>query len=133
MLAAKLRGTKPFHGGQFDSQRTSLRGSNSIPTSSVESIHLQTFLFGRGKLEYKSGGYAVSFQATSYTNSASTLISPGASVGLGASDRSSFGLDVQFQHWDTPVTTSGSFYARALTCSAVYRFDFNHRSYDQIR
>jgi hypothetical protein len=52
---------------------------------------------------------------------ASTVISPGAGVNLFFSDHFAFKGDFQFQHYDSPVTTSGSVYSKAFTIGLVYR------------
>ena len=80
---------------------------------------------GRGKINYESGGYINAAQTLVYTSSPTTVISPGGGVNFLMGDHYAVKLDGQFQHWDTPVNTSGRIYAKALTVGFVYRFNFN--------
>jgi hypothetical protein len=126
MFSAEVRGTEPLHDGSIDSQKDVLGGVK------IDHTYLQRFhpyadiLFGRGLIDYQGAGYLDPSRTLVYTSSPSNVISPGAGVDVDFSDQFALKLDAQFQHWDTPVTTSGSLYAKALTAGIVYRFNFNH-------
>lgn len=126
MLSGEVRGTEPLHDGRVDSQNDVLAGIKVDRVLFGRVNPYANILIGRGRIDYQSGGYAIPSQGLIYIGSNSTVISPGAGVDLDLEDHFAIKLDAQFQHWDTPVTTSGSVYAKALTAGIVYRFDFNH-------
>jgi hypothetical protein len=125
MFSGELRGTYPIDAGTIDSQKNALGGLKV--GRDFGRIHpYADILAGRGLIDYQGTGYINPSQTLIYTSSPSTVISPGAGVDLDLEDQLALKLDAQFQHWDTPVTASGSLYAKALTAGIVYRFDFNH-------
>jgi hypothetical protein len=126
MVSAEVRGTYPFHDGAIDSQKNAL-GGFKVDRTFFGRVHpYADILAGRGLIDYQGNGYLNAPQTLIYTSSPSTVISPGVGVDLDFNDQLAFKLDAQFQHWDTPVTASGSLDAKALTAGIVYRFDFNH-------
>ena len=60
-----------------------------------------------------------------YTQSASTVLSPGGGVDYDLFGDFGVKADAQYQHWDTPVTTKGSFDSKVLSLGVVYHFGFN--------
>jgi hypothetical protein len=126
MVSAEGRGTYPLHDGAIDSQKDVLGGFKVDRTFFGRLHPYADILVGRGLIDYQGNGYLNPAQTLIYTSSPSTVISPGAGVDLDLDDQLALKLDAQFQHWDTPVSRSGSIYAKALTAGIVYRFDFNH-------
>ncbi len=128
LFSGEVRGTYPIDGGAIDSEKNFLAGAK------VDRIFHQVIdpyadiLVGRGVIDYLNGGYVNAADTLIYTRSPSTVISPGAGVDIALTGHFWLKLDGQFQHWDTPVTASGSLYSTALTAAAVYRFDFNHHN-----
>jgi hypothetical protein len=59
-----------------------------------------------------------------YAQTASTVLSPGAGANLFLSDHFALKADFQFQHYQSPVTASGSVYAKAFTLGLTYRLPF---------
>lgn len=130
MFSAEVRGTYPVDAGTIDSQKDAL-GGLKVERTFFDSVHpYADFLFGRGLIDYQGPGYLNPSQTLIYTSSPSNVFSPGAGVDLDLYGPLAIKLDAQFQHWDTPVTTSGSIYAKALTLGVVYRFNFNHHPHD---
>ena len=62
---------------------------------------------------------------TLYINSNTVVYSPGVGLDYDLTHNLAIKGDVQFQHWNTPVTASGTIHPTALTLGAVYTFDFN--------
>lgn len=124
MISAEVRGTTPFSDGPVDSQKNVLAGG-TVDRIFGRLDPYAGILIGRGLIDYQSGGYLNPSRTLIYTSSPSTVMSPGFGVDLNLDDHFAIKLDAQFQHWDTPVTTSGTLWAKALMAGVVYRFDFN--------
>jgi hypothetical protein len=80
------------------------------------------FLAGRGSIDYENGGYTAGGLLCAQT--ASTVLSPGGGVDYDLFGHFGVKGDVQYQHWDTPVTTKGSFDSKVASVGVVYRFGF---------
>lgn len=122
----EVRGTEPvFHKGPVDSQKNALVGLK------VERIYGHAhpyvdFLIGRGEIDYQSGGFVNPAGTYNYLYTVSNVFSPGFGVDYDLTHYWAAKFDFQLQHYDTPVVTSGSIYAKSISVGAVYRFDFNH-------
>ncbi len=64
-----------------------------------------------------------------YLSSTSNVLSPGVGAEYRLTEHVSALADVQFQHWDTPATPSGTLWAKPMTVGARYRFNFNRHGY----
>jgi hypothetical protein len=78
------------------------------------------FLFGRGEMDYGSGGYL--FNNFSYLVTTSYVYSPGAGFDFDISDHLAIKVDGQVQRWSYAPTTSGKLYSTIGTIGLVYRF-----------
>lgn len=120
--SAEFRGTYPIDKGHISNQKNFLIGPKvEYP---IGRFHPYVdFLIGRGEIVYNPPFVVGSLE---YLSSNTVVYSPG--VGLDYDLTHSFAIkaDAQFQHWDTPVTPSGSLNPTALTFGVVYNFDFNH-------
>ena len=119
------RGTYPIHDGVVDAQKNVLGGIK------VERyygpIHpYADFLFGRGKITYESGGYPNPAGTLLYLDSISNVFAMGGGADITLTPSFALKVDGQYQHYDTPVTSTGHLYAKALSLGVVYRIDFNH-------
>jgi hypothetical protein len=122
----ELRGTYPIHSGLIDAQKNILAGGKLEHRLFSDRVHpYVNLLYGRGQINYENGGYISPDGTLIYIQTDSGVLSPGAGVDLDATHYFSLKLDAQFQRYGTPVTTSGSLYAKALTVAVVYHFDFN--------
>jgi opacity protein-like surface antigen len=83
------------------------------------------FFVGRGTIEYLNGGFIVGNLLYLSTNT--FVYSPGVGLDYNLTHNIAVKVDGQFQHWNTPVTPSGSIYSKALTVGVVYNFDLNPR------
>ena len=122
--AFEIRGTYPIDEGHIIGQKNFLLG----PKVEYPIGHFHpyaNFFVGRGTIDYLNGGFV--FGPTLYLSSNSTLYSPGGGLDYNLTHNIAVKADVQFQHWNIPVTASGSIYAKALTLGFVYNFDFNPR------
>jgi hypothetical protein len=118
----EIRGTYPVKKGVIDSQKNVLGGL--VLTRPVRRLQLYgDLLVGRGEIDFVQP-YPNPADTEIYVQTASTVISPGAGVNFSLSDRFAIKGDFQFQRYQTPVTTSGSAYAKALTIGLVYRLPF---------
>jgi hypothetical protein len=121
--AVEVRGTYAFDHGALDYQKNVLGGL-------VFSRHLYDrfqpygdILVGRGQINFVHP-YANPQDTIEYVQTASTVISPGAGLNVQLNDHFSAKGDFQLQHYDSPVTTSGSVYSKAFTIAVVYRIGF---------
>lgn len=78
------------------------------------------FLFGRGKMNYGSGGY--NYNNFTYIVSTSYVESPGAGFDYDLSNRLAVKVDGQMQRWGSVPTASGTVYSTVGTIGLVYRF-----------
>jgi opacity protein-like surface antigen len=122
--AFELRGTFPIDEGHIDSQKNFLLGPKvEYPIGRFHPY--ADFLVGRGSIDYLNGGVIIG--TLRYLSSNTVVYSPGAGLDYNLTHNLAVKADAQFQHWNTPVTPSGSIYAKALTLGVVYNFDFNPR------
>lgn len=121
--AAEVRGSYPIDGGTISSQKSFLVGPRvEYPLGRAHPY--VDFFVGRGQIDYLNGGFVVG--NLDYISSNSFVYSPGVGVDFDLNHYFAVKGDVQFQHWNTPVTPSGSINPTALTLGLVYNFDFNH-------
>ena len=120
--AFEARGTYPINKGHISSQKNFLLGPKvEYPLGKFHPY--ADFLIGRGQIDYHAPGF-VSGDIL-YINSNTMVYSPGVGLDYNLTHNLAIKGDVQFQHWDTPVTASGTIHPTALTLGVVYNFDFN--------
>jgi Outer membrane protein beta-barrel domain len=120
----EARGTYPIDEGHISSQKNFLLGPKvEYPLGKLHPY--ADFLIGRGQIDYHSPGFI--FGNTLYISTNTVVYSPGVGVDYNLSHNLALKADAQFQHWDTPVVTSGTIHPVALTLGVVYNFDFNPR------
>jgi len=120
--AFEARGTYPINKGHISSQKNFLLGPKvEYPLGRFHPY--ADFLIGRGQIDYHAPGFV--FGNTLYINSNTTVYSPGVGADYNLTHTLAIKADAQFQHWDTPVTPSGTIHPTALTFGVVYSFDFN--------
>jgi hypothetical protein len=120
--AFEIRGTYPIDSGHISSQKDFLLGPKvEYP---IGRFHPYVdFLLGRGEIVYHSPGFV--FGNIRYLNSNTAVYSPGVGLDYNLTHNIALKADAQFQHWETPVTTSGVLHPTALTFGVLYNFDFN--------
>ena len=122
--AFEARGTYPVDKGHISSQKNFLLGPKvEYPIGRLHPY--ADFLFGRGQIDYHEPGYV--FGNTLFISSNTFVYSLGGGLDCNLTHHLAIKGDVQFQHWDTPVTASGSIHPTALTLGVIYNFDFNRR------
>jgi hypothetical protein len=122
--AVEVRGSYPIDGGHISSQKSVLVGPKvEYPIGRLHPY--ADFLVGRGQIDYLNGGFVIGY--LDYLSSNTFVYSPGVGLDYDLSHYFAVKADVQFQHWNTPVTPSGSIHPTALTLGLVYNFDFNSR------
>jgi len=120
--AFEARGTYPINEGHISSQKNFLLGPKvEYPIGKVRPY--ADFLIGRGQIDYHSPGFV--YGDTLYISSNTTVYSFGGGLDCNLTHNLAIKGDVQFQHWDTPATASGTIHPTALTLGVVYSFDFN--------
>lgn len=123
------RGTYPIDDGHIDAQKSALGGIR-VERYMLPGLRVYgDFLIGRGEIDYQNGGYPSLSGNYLYLSSTSNVISPGIGAEYRLTEHVSALADVQFQHWDTPATPSGSLWATPITFGARYRFNFNKYGY----
>ena len=121
--AFEVRGSYPIDSGHISGQKSFLVGPKvEYPIAGLHPY--ADFLFGRGQIDYLNGGFVVGDLA--YISSNTFIYSPGVGVDYDLGHYFAVKADVQFEHWNTPVTPSGSIHPTALSLGLVYNFDFNH-------
>lgn len=121
----EVRGTYPVDGGQVDSQKNVLAGFKAARFYGRYHPY-GDFLYGRGKIIYENGGYPNPAGTLLYIDSVSGVFSYGGGLDLSISDNFALKVDGQFQHYDEPVTSSGSVYSKQVSLGLVYHLNFNH-------
>jgi hypothetical protein len=117
--AVEVRGTYPVHDGTVDDQKSILAGVRV--ERPIGRFHpYGDFLIGRGEIDY-----AV---PAPYLYTSTPVYSPGVGFEYYLTPHFAFRADGQDQHWDTPVNSSGSAWAKQLTAAVTYRFNFNHHA-----
>jgi opacity protein-like surface antigen len=120
--AFEARGTYPIDKGHISSQKSFLLGPKvEYPLGKLHPY--ADFLIGRGQIDYNAPGFV--FGDTLFISSNTLVYSPGLGLDYNLTHNLAIKADVQFQHWNTPVTASGSIHPTALTSGVVYNFDFN--------
>ncbi len=121
----EIRGTYPIDRGDIDGQKNLLVGPKFEHTLGRFQPYVN-FLIGRVEIDYRNGGFVVGNLV--YISSNSTIYSPGGGLDYNLGKGIAVKGDLQYQHWDAPVTSSGVIHPVALTVGAVYHFNFNqHR------
>lgn len=119
--AIELRGTYPVSDGSVVALKNGMGGIRL--EKHYGRLHpYGDFLFGRGELNYQDGGLLSKDGSTIYLQSLSNVYSPGAGVDIDLTTHFSIKADAQFQHYNSPITTSGSEWATVATGAVVYRF-----------
>jgi opacity protein-like surface antigen len=120
--AFEARGTYPIDEGHVSSQKNFLLGPKvEYPIGRLHPY--ADFLIGRGQIDYHSPGFV--YGDTLFISSNTAVYSLGGGLDLDLTHHFAVKTDVQFQHWSTPATASGTIYPTALTLGVVYNFDFN--------
>jgi hypothetical protein len=127
----EVRGMYPLDKGTIDSQKNALIGLK-VAKDYGRFHPYGDLLFGRGAINF-SKPYPDATGTVSYLRTTSNVYSPGVGVDFDLTGHLAFKADVQFQRYATPVTASGSLYAKPITFGAVYRFDFNRHGHDKDR
>jgi hypothetical protein len=119
--AFEYRGTYAVDKGGIDSIKNNLVGMRV--SKSLGRFHpYGDILFGRGETTYANGGYQVPNTPIFYTQSASNVYSGGGGTELFATRQLALKVDVQIQHYSSPVTTSGSLFSESATVGLAYVF-----------
>lgn len=119
--SVEVRGTYPVDGGHVDAQENILFGGKAERYYGNFRPYID-FFYGRAKTTYQNGGYPNPTATLLYLDSISNVFAGGGGVDYTLTDHFALKLDAQFEHYDSPVTTSGSVYAKAFTVGVVYRF-----------
>jgi hypothetical protein len=126
--AFEYRGMYAIAKGGSDSLKNNLGGLKL----STRYGHLHPYadiLAGRGETTYANGGYQVPNKLIFYTMSSSNVISLGGGTDVFATDHLALKVDLQMQHYSSPVTISGHLYSETGTIGLVYVFHFGHKVY----
>jgi hypothetical protein len=124
--SVEIRGTYPVDTGGIDSQKY-IAGGVKLEKRYYRFHPYVDFLFGRGQIDYHSGGYPSLDGRFVYIETPSNVISPGVGLDFDLGHHFAAKADAQLQYWKTPVTASGHIYAKPITIGLQYRFDFNRK------
>ena len=125
----EMRGTYPLDKGTIVSQKDAVGGLRLDFCLGHRAHPYGDFLFGRGEMNYGSGGYkypsnpAPGIQQFTWQLSTSYVYSPGAGFDYDLRNHFVIKVDGQFQHWGGGLpTASGHIYSSIVTIGLVYRF-----------
>jgi hypothetical protein len=118
----EVRGTLPMDKGAVDAEKSVLFGGRFDFWMGHRLHPYADFLFGRGQTEYP-GGYI--FGNYQYNLTTTNVISPGGGVDFDLTPQLAIKADLQYQHWGSMPTASGSVWSKPITVAVVYHFDFN--------
>jgi hypothetical protein len=121
----EVRGLYPMDGGNIASQRSVLFGPRFDFLLNRRLHPYGDFVFGRGQVNYESGGYP--FGGSVYLETTTNVYSPGGGVDYDLSPHLSIKADAQFQRWGYMPTPSGSVWSKVGTIGVVYHFTFGPR------
>jgi opacity protein-like surface antigen len=123
----EARGVYPFDSGTIVGEKSGLGGLKA--ERRYGNFHpYGDFLFGRGQMAYAGAGFLNPSQTIIYQRTNSNILSFGGGVDFDVTPSLAIKADVQYQHWDnTPVTASGSLYAKPITVGVLYRFGYRQR------
>jgi len=120
-----IRGTFPANTVSTDREKSYALGPRFEYPLRLGCVHPYfNFLVGRGKIDYRNGGYIVGNHA--YLSSVSLIYSPGLGMDVRITDNIVLKTDLQYQYWKAPVSSSGSISPKVLSLGAVYIFDFHN-------
>ncbi len=119
--SVEVRGTYPVDNGKIDSQENVLFGVKAERYYGNFRPYVDGF-YGRAKTTYEHGGYPNPAGTLLYLDSISNVYAAGGGVDYTLTDHFALKIDGQFQHYTSPVSTSGRVYAEAVTIGVVYRF-----------
>ena len=119
--SVEVRGTYPIDDGHVDSQKNIL-GGVKVERFFGNFHPYVDFFFGRGKIDYLNGGYPNPAGTLLYLDSISNVYGPGGGLDFVLTEHFALKIDAQYQHYGTPVTTSGSLWSAPITVGVVYRF-----------
>ena len=123
------RGTYPIDGGHIAAQRSALGGIR-VERSVLPGLRVYgDFLLGRGQIDYQNGGYPSPDSNFLILRSTGNVFSPGAGAEYRFTRQLSGLIDVQFQHWDSPATPSGTLWSTPIMLGVRYHFNFNRHGY----
>jgi hypothetical protein len=124
----ELRGTYPIDKGTIVAQKDVLGGLR-LDFLLGRRVHpYGDFLFGRGEMNYVSGGYtypvnpAPGIQPFTYLLSTTYVYSPGAGFDFDLTNHLAIKVDGQYQQWGSVPTASGTLHSTLGTIGLVYRF-----------
>jgi hypothetical protein len=120
----ELRGSYPIQRGSVISQKSFLIGSK-IDYPNGRFRPYVDLLVGRGRISYLDGGYISG--AVKYIRSDSAVLSPGIGCDLYFTHRVAMKVDIQYQSWESPASSSGRITPGVVSVGGTYNFDFNSR------
>ncbi len=115
----EVRGTYPVNRGDIDGQKNVL-GGIALGKHIGRIQPYGDFLIGRGEIDFITP-YPNPTDTIAYSQTASTVLSPGAGLNYFVSNHFALKADFQFEHYESPVTTSGAVYAKAFSLGIDYR------------
>ena len=119
----EVRGTYPIDSGKIDSQRDILFGARGDFLLGRRIHPYGDFLFGRGQMNYGSGGYL--YNNYLYQLTTTWVYSPGAGFDYTLDNHFAIKVDGQFQRWGSAPVNGGTIWSKVGTVGLVYKFDFN--------
>jgi hypothetical protein len=128
--ALEMRGSIPGMKGSTAGETEFLGGlrlGRRLGNGSGPTLACADLLVGQGQITYFGAGLPAPGQNLFYTQSNSLVLSPGGALEVDTGGGFALKLDTQFEHYATPVTTSGHAWATVITAGVVYRLDFDGR------
>jgi len=123
----EIRGTEPIYNGHLNAYKHFLGGIKIERSIPFHQFHpYVSVLFGRAEITYNPPGRLNPAGTVLYQQTNSSMFTGSAGFDYDVKSWLAFKAELMAQHYDTPVTTSGTALGTSITFGAVYRFGYGN-------
>lgn len=122
--SVELRGTYPIYKGHLNAYEN-FYGGVKVEKRIYRKYNMYAdLLYGRAKITYNPPGRLNPAETILYQQTNTNTYSGGFGCDYALTPQYAFKADVQLQHYETPVTTTGIAWGKAISLGLVYRFGY---------
>ncbi len=129
VVSGELRGTYPFYHGHLNAYENFYGGVKVEKLFHRRYNVYGTALYGRAKITYNPPGRLNPQETILYQQTNSGTYSGGIGCDYDFKPRFAFKAELQLQHYETPVTVTGTAIGKATSFGLVYRFGYGHHDF----